>query len=299
MKSKVDFFIVGGPKCGTTSLYEYLKSHPDIFLPDVKEPSFFAHDLPGYRDIDDSNSYAALFEGAKPGQTTGEASVVYLYSKIAVQSIYEYNPLAKIIVMVRHPVNMFRSLHMQLGYTFNEDEMNPETAWHLQEKRKMGNCLPELCRDPKLIYYKEFCSLGSQINNLLTVFPDRQVLIMSVHELKKDPLAFYNKTLRFLGVDYDGRNEFPRVNSSKCHRIQWIGRLLWYLGTKKRKNLKKSQGMKKCHPGKKMLLETGLFLNKLNSKQMDKYPINNDFQNILHEEFAKEVKIIKSYVEHL
>ena len=80
---KPDFFIVGAPKCGTTSLYYYLRQHPQIFMPDYKEPHFFGKDLNKISDefIYDEIKYLDLFKDAKPDQKIGEASTFYLYSK--------------------------------------------------------------------------------------------------------------------------------------------------------------------------------------------------------------------------
>src|ERR1700733_5877159 len=82
-----DFFIVGHPKCGTTALYEMLRAHPQIYMPDFKEPWFFAHDMrPRFQPVrsgtvpDTLERYMSLFAAAAPGQRVGEASSSYLRS---------------------------------------------------------------------------------------------------------------------------------------------------------------------------------------------------------------------------
>src|SRR5947199_2572083 len=80
-----DFFIVGHLKCGTTALYEMLRQHPQIYMPDVKEPSFFVPEiLARERTLD---SYLGLFEAAAPQQRAGEASPTYLWSSYAAERI--------------------------------------------------------------------------------------------------------------------------------------------------------------------------------------------------------------------
>ncbi|MGH6917730.1 MAG: sulfotransferase, partial [Geminicoccaceae bacterium] len=76
-----DFFIVGAPKCGTTALYNYLRDHPRIFLPERKEVHFFCDDLnfPTRSAIRDWNEYLALFVGATDYMLIGETSASYLY----------------------------------------------------------------------------------------------------------------------------------------------------------------------------------------------------------------------------
>src|ERR1700688_1693225 len=82
-----DFFIVGHHKSGTTALYEMLRAHPQIFMPDLKEPVFFASELPRqahrYRAPESIEECLDLFEPAAPGQVTGEASASYLWSRSA------------------------------------------------------------------------------------------------------------------------------------------------------------------------------------------------------------------------
>lgn len=77
-----NFFIVGAPKCGTTAVYTYLSTHPDIFFPErAKEPHHFNTDMPGFRWYPEKDSYMALFASAEAQAASirGEASVQYLF----------------------------------------------------------------------------------------------------------------------------------------------------------------------------------------------------------------------------
>src|SRR5438093_1590857 len=107
------FFIVGAPRCGTTALYTYLRQHPDLFLPENKEPHFFGSDLyhPGFvRNLDE---YLSLFLEAGNKKRAGEASVWYLYSRNAAAEIMAFCPSARIIAMLRNPVDMMYSNYCQ------------------------------------------------------------------------------------------------------------------------------------------------------------------------------------------
>ena len=86
---KPDFFIVGAGRCGTTALYEYLRAHPRIFMPAVKEPRFFADDMPGLMNrVASLPEYLRLFRGARPEHlAVGEASPQYVYSSTAIGNI--------------------------------------------------------------------------------------------------------------------------------------------------------------------------------------------------------------------
>ncbi|NLF38083.1 sulfotransferase, partial [bacterium] len=101
-----DFFIVGAPKSGTTALHAYLGRHPSIFVPARKEPHFFGSDIVSPAFVRDRDAYLSLFAGATTEARVGEASIWYLYSKRAAREIKEFNPDARIIIMLRNPVDM-------------------------------------------------------------------------------------------------------------------------------------------------------------------------------------------------
>src|SRR4051812_22016289 len=101
---KPDFFIAGAPKSGTTALFEYLSRHPSVFMPDIKEPNFFSSDLHTKGQRFRADEYLALFEAARSDQLTGEASAIYLYSAVAVARLMQHNPRARVVVILRNPV---------------------------------------------------------------------------------------------------------------------------------------------------------------------------------------------------
>lgn len=134
---KPDFFIVGAAKCGTTAMYEYLKEHPEIFMPeDAKEPNYFGSDMNYKSSRLTEEQYLSLFSDAKNEKRIGEASVWYLYSKLAASEIKEFCPSARIIIMLRNPVDMLYSLHSELFYGADEDIEDFKTALNAEEVRK-------------------------------------------------------------------------------------------------------------------------------------------------------------------
>src|SRR2546429_216975 len=105
------FFIVGAPRCGTSSLASYLDAHPRIFMSKPKEPHHFGRDLEiRVRPYASRESYLRLFEGVDADHA-GDASVLYLYSSTAPDEILALNPDARIIIMLRDPLEMIPSLH--------------------------------------------------------------------------------------------------------------------------------------------------------------------------------------------
>ena len=115
-----DFFIVGHHKCGTTALYQMLRCHPQIFMPELKEPKFLASDMPARLEPPAASPlprtlehYLELFSKADPRQRAGEASPSYLTSRTAAQTIAQLQPEARIIAILREPASFLRS------YTFS------------------------------------------------------------------------------------------------------------------------------------------------------------------------------------
>ncbi len=210
------FFIVGAPKCGTTALSTYLATHPEIFVCSPKEPYYFADDLPGLPRISSLDQYLALFGRAAKGvKAAGEASAVYALSSVAIERIAKFDPAARIIFMVRNPVEIAHAFHSELLYDTSEDEPSFETAWRLQERRGLGGAIPRRCREPQLLQYRRVSMVGAQAERLLSVFPRSQVMFILHDDLAVDPLRVYRGVLSFLGVRDDDRAEFPRVNENK------------------------------------------------------------------------------------
>ena len=220
-----NFFIAGAPKCGTTALYEYLRPHPNIFMPEIKEPHFFAKDLGTYPRIKTLEDYRALFAPATPEhRRVGEASVYYLRSSVAIPAIREFNPEAKIIAMFRNPVDMVYSLHSQLLHVAEETVSDFETAWRLQERRSRGLDLPPAIRSPLLVQYAQVGQFGTQARRLLSCFPPDQVKLILYDDFADSPQRVYDEVIDFLDIPHDERAEFPRINENKGTRVAWLRR---------------------------------------------------------------------------
>lgn len=200
-----DFYIVGAPKCGTTALYEYLKTHPNIFLPAVKEPTYFAKEFRAQRSyIGTPQAYSALYKAATKTQLTGDASPYYLASDTAIQNILRCNPAAKFIAIIRNPLDMLPSYHAQLLRSLVEDEPVLETAWSNQSP----------ITHPGL-NYRKICTLGTQIKHLINIVPENQRHIIIYDDFKVDTRATYQSLLNFLTLPDDGRANFARINKRK------------------------------------------------------------------------------------
>ncbi|MFI5136136.1 MAG: sulfotransferase, partial [Chitinophagales bacterium] len=153
---KPDFFIVGAPKSGTTSLYFYLKSHPEIFLPRRKELLYFCDDLHFMYPILNEQQFLDYYVDVKSERAVGEVSVWNLYSKNAAKNIFRFNPEAKIIAIIRNPADALYSLHS--NHVFNQNEIISDfaEAWKAAPERKAGNKISPVIKCPvEGLYYTE------------------------------------------------------------------------------------------------------------------------------------------------
>jgi hypothetical protein len=221
---KPDFFIVGAPKCGTTAMHHYLKQHPEIFMPDVKEIHFFGSDLrSSYARINEPE-YLSYFQAAKQQKRIGDTSVLYLYSKRAAYEINKFAPSANIIVMLRNPVDLIYSAHSQMVYNGNEDIEDFEAALEAEENRKKGLNLPKHFIES--IFYRETVKYTEQLTRYIDIFGRENVHIIIFDDFIQDTALIFRETLRFLGVDEDFCPPFEKINANKKIRSRLLGKIL-------------------------------------------------------------------------
>jgi Sulfotransferase domain len=202
-----DFYIVGSAKSGTTALYHMLRRHPQIFMPDSKEPWFFASELQENtpprpegtpRTLEE---YRAWFKGAQPGQLVGEASVLYLWSQTAARAIAAVRPDARIIAILREPASLLRSLHLQFVETYIETELDFARALELEDERRAGRALPRSAYWPRALMYSEHARYVEQLRRYHEEFGEDNVLVLVYDDFRDDNDAAVRRVLRFLGVD--------------------------------------------------------------------------------------------------
>jgi len=294
MAARPNFFIVGAPKCGTTALYEYLRTHPNIFFPNVKEPHFFAKDLGTYPRIKTLPDYEAMFsEATEQHLRRGEASVYYLRSSVAIPNIREFDPAAKLIAMVRNPVDMLYSLHSQLLFVAEENEPDFETAWRLQGDRERGIGIPPLIRSPRLVQYREIGQLGSQVRRLLSIFPQSQVKIILFDDFSASPQRIYDEVIGFLEIPHDGRTDFPRINENKRAKIAWLGKF----SRKPPPLLHRVFRRMKQLPGAEGLATAKKKIVSLNTVRERRPPLSPAFRAELVDTFRDEVALLSQILD--
>ena len=226
MKNRPNFFIIGAPKCGTTALAHYLNEHQQVFITDPKEPHFFATDLENYRVAKSMEQYEALFADVTGESAVGEASVFYLYSREALANIRDFNPDAKIIVMLRNPVDMIPSLHGQLVYSADENILDFEEAWYASGDRERGEGGTKHTREIALLNYMEMAKYAQQLQRVREWFPESQIKIIFFEDFIKDTEQCYIEVLEFLSLKYDGKKEFPIINEHTETKNTFLNTLL-------------------------------------------------------------------------
>jgi len=206
VKKKIpNFLIVGAQKSGTTSIYNYLKQHNEIYMPErLKEPKFFVSPI---FEKNDSNQplwshfmqntmfswqdYIKLFEKVQEEKAIGESSVTYLYYyKRATKSIKEYLGNIKIIISLRNPVDRAFSAYMHLRRDSREN-MTFEKALKEGDKREKNY--------PPIYHYTSIGFYYNQVKAYLDNFT--QVKIYLFDDLKKDTISLVKDMYEFLGVD--------------------------------------------------------------------------------------------------
>jgi Sulfotransferase family len=201
------FFIIGAPESGSNLILSYLKTHPRIFCPPLIDSHFFAPDLPGLVRISDTREYYHLFQGCPCNAIAAEASIWYLLSEVAVSRILEANPHARLVVLLRNPIDTAYALHSHFVRFGHERVSDFEEAWHLQLDRRRERLLPAH-PEPRCVQYREVCSVAPKIRKLLDWVPHPQLKIVIFEEFLQNPWLCYRDLLYFLGLEERGDPAF-------------------------------------------------------------------------------------------
>lgn len=283
---KPNLFLIGGPKCGTTSIQEYLAGHPQIFMCTPKEPCYFDTDLPWPDSPKSEQAYMRLFDGANDVHiAVGDASTNYLYSAVAVSNILAFNPSAKFIVMVRNPIEMAMSLHSYSVQELTEDVVDFEAAWRLQGERRNGRSLPRLNYQKDFVMYGAFCMLGEQLQRLYSKVERERVHVIVFDDLRANPEDTYRKCLEFIGVPYDGRMLYPARNVTGRPRSQPLHNLLAHL-----------LAVRQALPIPRLGLDVFSRLKRLNLAPDVKRSISGDFRRELICYFRGDVELLSRLI---
>ena len=286
-----NLFIVGAPKSGTTFLYHYLKQHPDIYFPNFKEPHFFGSDLirrNGAYNLS-LDEYQDLFKTDK--KIIGEASTFYIFSKDAPEEIYNFNPKAKIIIMLRDLVDLVHSVHSQFVFSGDEVIEDFTQALELEDSRLSGNKIPnQTTVVNKLFYTSNILSLPRSIQSFIRYFGRENIKFIDLDDIKKNPKKVYFETLEFLNIDSNlNIPDFKIINKNKTYKSKtvrdFIKKYSIFLGSMRSKIFKKPLGLIKA-------------LESANKSENNRAPIPDDLYIKLKDQFSQVDLEIKNIINN-
>jgi hypothetical protein len=212
-----DFFVAGAPKAGTTAVHAALARHPSLYMSAVKEPKFFLTegppptrggpgDVQTYREhVWRRDKYEALFDPAPPGTLRGESTPFYLYNRDAQRRIRALVPGARLIVILRDPVERAHSNWTHL-WSAGLDPVDDFVAACAEEERRIAAGWADFWRYTALGRY------GEQLEQLYSVFPREQVLVFRYRALVESPARVLDRICAFLDVPDGVLTEVPREN---------------------------------------------------------------------------------------
>lgn len=219
-------FIIGGPrKTGTTALWSYLAQHPNMGMAAIKEPRFFTRQLgrrdgacdpapPGTGTFDRGwGWYQSLFAGTEGAVARGEASTVYFSASDAPELLAKYLPGARLIFILRHPVDQLYSHYWQ--------ERRHDTSLPPFEQLVVEN-------HPRLAWYLHECRYSTHLSRYRAHFPEEQLLVLRSEELFDDTDRTVDRVCRFVGVDPEPLRALDKSvhNQAATTRWPWLDRLL-------------------------------------------------------------------------
>lgn len=209
-----NLFLVGAPKCGTTSVANYLAQHPEAFVCRPKEPAFFADDLRD-RLVSDEREYFGLFRPAGTERWVCDASTDYLFSQNAIASIARRYPDARYIVASRDHADMAFSLYQEQYSNGLEDVSDFSDAWALCAARRAGHHIPMFVRDPRRLDYQSRIRVGAQLSQLSEHVPRDRVFFIDFELLRRETQNVFRSLCEFLGIDPEVEIDFSPKNQQK------------------------------------------------------------------------------------
>jgi hypothetical protein len=298
--SIVNTFIVGMPKAGTTSLHRYLSEHPDTCMAEDKEPHYFSVDLlkegaefhghPKYTRYPTLEAYHELFAERGAASVVGESSVFYLFSKAAAQSIYDYNPDAKIIILLREPVAFLYSLHSQGLYSGNETEKDFRKALDLETVRRQGKQLPSTVHFPSRLYYRDHWKVAEQIERFVEVFGQERIKVIVFDAFKSNTEQEVLGVMDFLGLDSTFLPNLVNHNANTAMRSQRLARVI------QDPNHPITFMAKRLLP-KRMWKQGKVLLKKINTDHSPRARLDLELQQKLRQEAGPHVQELQNYLQ--
>lgn len=213
-----NFFILGAGRCGTTSLAIALNAHPDVFIPAIKEPSFFAS---SFQWVKDPARYVSLYEPAGASAAVGDASHIYLEDPESPRILQAFFPDARFVLVFRHPADRALGLYARMVEGGYEMHRSFERALDAEDRRFHSERFRRTCRQSFWNYmYVRSGLFGEQVQRYFEYFDRRQFWFTTLDRLITEPAQTMHDLQGFLDVEPVEVERFPRDATSKGIRSQ-------------------------------------------------------------------------------
>ncbi|MEM9446253.1 MAG: sulfotransferase domain-containing protein [Verrucomicrobiota bacterium] len=223
-----NLFIIGAPKCGTTSLFDALVQHPEITGSNIKEPVYLCSDLERKSHQMTRDEYLNLFDFSKDSKYYCEASVLYLYSQAACREICLSSVDPKIIIMLRNPIDFIESLYSHNRLQGYEGATSLKDALALEKERRQGkqaNYGPYTFA-PIMLQYLNLASFTGHIKRYFSAFPRSSFWIETLDKLRDSPVESLRSLSDFLEIDDNSKLQLPWSNKGGKSRVNWLHQLM-------------------------------------------------------------------------
>ena len=287
-----DFLVAGVPKAGTTALHAALSRHPGLYLSPIKEPKFFLTDGPPptrggpgdaltYREhVWERDRYEALFDAAPPGVLRGEATPFYLYDPGAMRRIHDLLPEAKLIVIIRDPVERAHSNWTHLWSAGLEPAGDFVRACTEEDRRIAAGWAP-------FWHYTGLGRYGEQLDRAFSLFPHEQVLVLRYRLLIDEPAATLWRICGFLGVETGVLSEIPRENVT-AHPEQTLAHRAVSLG------MRASDAVGRLLPGSAATAATHRLERFLQRGRRERQPLSWEQRQAVLPKFTADIKLLET-----
>lgn len=291
--NNIRFFVIGAAKSGTTTLYEFLKRHPDVFLPNVKEPHFYAKVRSERKSdyskadknktyhtkvIQSQEDYQELYEGSETFHAVGDCSPSYLWDKDAAKRIYTDFPRAKIVAILRNPVDRAYS-----HYLMDVREGLQAEKDFLKALHKDASTLPKVWGG-KSHLYAELGMYYEQLKRYAHFQPD-QLKVFVYEHFFANLEASYKELCEFLEIPAtspeQNKNQ-KKKNEYAAPKNKWAAKLLQWN--------QKTQFLRRLFPEK---MRKGL-KQSLMSKSASKPPMGEEAKTYLSNRYSDEINKLES-----
>lgn len=208
-----DFFLVGAPKCGTTTVHAVLAHHPGVFVPELKEPHFFSDIVVGrdrrylFRPLTDGRKYGRLFAAATPTQKVGDFSTSYFYNGAAPDRIKSARPDARIIIGLRDPIQRALSAYLMVRRNTGSTHGFDEVVERVLSEGKGP--------DPSYVQRGRF---AEPLARYYSLFGREQVFVYTTADLQSRPETTWPALCRHIGVDPEQLPTGATETSANVHR---------------------------------------------------------------------------------